>query len=557
MLLSPAILWGILISDCNEDEDGSLDVAITDSGIQELSRATTAQSDDYAEIQLSKICPAILWGILLSETLAKAAKDESSDLPETEQELDMCAIIALWTAAGYDCQQAKEDNTATPIVTDSVLIGDGESTYSPPEPDGPYIVKESPGKGQGVFAARDVIRGERILVDKPFFVVTKPYNERKVLTIYERMPFANRQQYMKLYCPNRTDNINMTDVMRTFEANCFNIGDRAAVFLTATRFNHSCLPNTYYSWSDKRGEIVFHSMIDIPKDEEMTICYGRPLCTRLQRESQLRIYNFRCTCPACQSTTPFGQASESRRLTMTALEEQIIAFQSSLNKALLLYGLQDPLTPVLRLIETIKEEELHGELMTPYRDAADYLKGRGNFEEALEFAHLELEEEVVCLGNDSEVVIKTIEYIEELEVAMGEELDEEKSEVELEIDLGEDLRGESAEPGVDKQGLEKVSGPDFCEEKVSRNLDEDTSIHENQTDSQPKQSDTTRIQQDQEPEETPEQKPATPNPSNHEPESELFEAESDEDSLPFEEYPTELPSDSRSSSPRLVRKKMP
>ena len=79
---------------------------------------------------------------------------------------------------------------------------------------------------------------------------------------------------MQLYCPDRLDDIHLTDVICIFEANCFNIGESAAMFLTATRFNHSCLPNTYYSWSEKRGEIVFHAMIDIPEDEEMTICYG-------------------------------------------------------------------------------------------------------------------------------------------------------------------------------------------------------------------------------------------------------------------------------------------
>ena len=306
------------------------------------------------------------------------------------------------------------EESLSPAISDFELV-DEEFTQSP---SGPFIVKESPGRGQGIFSARNVGKGERILMEKPFFVVSKEYNQQTVLDAFEHMSLSRRKQYMQLTCPDRWDDIHMTDVMRIFEANCFNIGNRAAMFLTATRFNHSCVPNTYYSWNENRSEIVFQVMIDISENEEMTICYGNPFRTFLQRRHELRIYSFRCHCPACQIETPFGQASQSRRLTMRDLEEQIIMFQSMLNEALLCYGLRDPLTVILRLIQLIKEEGLHGELMTPYRDAADYLKGRGNIEEALKFAHLELEEEVVCLGNDSDVVHKTVEYIKKLEVEL-------------------------------------------------------------------------------------------------------------------------------------------
>lgn len=371
--------------------------------------------------------PATLWGILLSETSPPKAVTEGlsnvteSGLPEKE------TIINIWVAAGYDCQLPEEYYAASPTVTDAMLIDDEEPAQPcqyPDPPIGPYIVKKSPGKGQGVFAARDVSKGERVLVDKPFFVVTRPYDKHKVLMQFERMPLPRRKQYMQLYCPDRSDDPYMTDVMRIFEANCFNIGDKAAMFLTATRFNHSCLPNMYYSWSEKRNEIVFHSIIDIPDGEEMTICYGCPFLACLERHSQLRFYNFWCRCPACQTETSFGRASESRRLEMKALSEQIIMFQNNINEALMTYGLQDPLTAVLRLIDVIKEEGLNWELMMPYRSAADYLRGRGNFEDALEFAHLELEEEVVCFGDDSEVVLETIQYIEDLERMLEEENEE-------------------------------------------------------------------------------------------------------------------------------------
>ena len=419
-------------------DHGPLDPVTCAASNWEIASKTTVHSAEDLELEQTVETPeemlpgpATLWGILLSETPpTKAVTDDSSNvtgsgMPERQ------AIIDVWAAAGYDCQLPEEYYAASPNMTNAMLIDDEvqmQSYQSPDPPTGPYIVKKSPGKGQGVFAARDVRKGERVLVDKPFFVVTRPYDKHKVLLQFERMPLPRRRQYMQFYCPDRTDNPYMTDVMRIFEANCFNIGDKAALFLTATRFNHSCLPNMYYSWNEKRNKIVFHSMIDIPDGEEMTICYGFPFLTCVERHSQLRFYNFWCRCPACQTETAFGGASESRRLKMKALNEQIIMFQNNINEALMIYGLQDPLTAVLRLIDVIKEEGLNWELMIPYRSAADYLRGRGNFEHALEFAHLELEEEVVCFGDDSEVVLATIEYIEELERALEEEKEEEAQE---------------------------------------------------------------------------------------------------------------------------------
>ena len=78
----------------------------------------------------------------------------------------------------------------------------------------------------------------------------------------------------------------------------------------------------------------------------------------------------------------------------------------------------------------MKEETLHGELMNPYRDLADHLKALGDFSEALAFARLELEEEVVCLGEGSEVVRSTRSYIADLETAAhkgGEGKEEEET----------------------------------------------------------------------------------------------------------------------------------
>ena len=156
-------------------------------------------------------------------------------------------------------------------------------------------------------------------------------------------------------------------------------------------------------------------MVDVPRGEELTICYCHPFLTRQERIAELRMYNFRCTCPACDISTPFGQESEARRLEMRDLEEWILECQSAPSHG----PAQDRLLPaLLRLVSLVKEENLHGELMTPYRDLADHLKASDDLSEALAFARLELEEEVACLGEESEVVRSTRSYIADLETAV-------------------------------------------------------------------------------------------------------------------------------------------
>lgn len=419
MLPGPATLWGILgltwekesaHSEQDEAWYGYSDATDTDVASQDGWEI----SDSSENVGTLPTGPATLWGILQSDVESSGWEKVGDD-----------TMINQWLTAGYDCPPPMEEETPSTAATDAMLTDNDVSTQrSPPsDPNVPYTVKASPGKGQGIFAARPISKGELILHDTPFFLISKPYNGAKVLSVFEQMPFSKRVQYMQLSCPHRPDSIFMTDVMRIFEANSFNIGDRAAIFYTATRFNHSCLPNTYYAWRGApRNEVRFHAMQAVAPGAELTIAYGSPFRTFAERRSELRIYNFRCGCAACDLSTAFGRASELRRAEMRGLEERIFAVQSqfqSISDEAAQSQDDGLLTANLRLISLIKEEGLYGETMTPYRNAADYFKARGNINEALAYARLELEEEVVCFGGESEVVGSTRVYIADLEMALS------------------------------------------------------------------------------------------------------------------------------------------
>ena len=62
------------------------------------------------------------------------------------------------------------------------------------------------------------------------------------------------------------------------------------VFETASRINHSCIPNSHYMWKESIGRMVFWNRIKVLKGDEITVDYGH-------RRGQLkRIYGFECQC---------------------------------------------------------------------------------------------------------------------------------------------------------------------------------------------------------------------------------------------------------------------
>ena len=107
MDLSPAVLWGILTSECkggsmagwsseaegdDEDEDGSLYAPPSWMSQYEpgFAHSNNAERESLAGQNGG---PAILWGILLSEMTPQVTADEASNLPG--EVLDMKAAVDL------------------------------------------------------------------------------------------------------------------------------------------------------------------------------------------------------------------------------------------------------------------------------------------------------------------------------------------------------------------------------------------------------------------------------------------------------------------------------
>lgn len=95
----------------------------------------------------------------------------------------------------------------------------------------------------------------------------------------------------------------------------------SAIFETASRINHSCMPNAHFAWNESlgaEGMQTVHAMIDIYPGDEILISYCNPLLTDEERQWELQHYGFKCRCWVCH----VGRAGVSDP--MSRVESEII-----------------------------------------------------------------------------------------------------------------------------------------------------------------------------------------------------------------------------------------
>ena len=260
-----------------------------------------------------------------------------------------------------------------------------------------YEVKQAGPKGLGVFATRNIEKGTRIMADEPVFLLAADEPPCDPIEIYDKfrsVDRATRKQCLQLTCSS--DRAKLSKLRKTalasntyaskkfsqhrideavklaaiFDVNAFEItdkrwsgGKRCAIFLQATRFNHSCLPNAGNGWEPNVGKLSIHAVKEIRAGEEITISYIDP---RQRREVRMQglwdMYEFECTCVACAINlgTVSGRQSVERRLEMEGICRKLEKARRTHDFALKRANYIPDLQKLIRLVE---EEELVGPWM--------------------------------------------------------------------------------------------------------------------------------------------------------------------------------------------------
>ncbi|KAL0952324.1 hypothetical protein HGRIS_006606 [Hohenbuehelia grisea] len=187
-----------------------------------------------------------------------------------------------------------------------------------------YRIANSPGKGLGVFANRDIRTGDLIIAERPITIapafgsvslqgnsndpaVREAHQkmEGRLEAVFARVPPENQQAYLALAnCHLHDGSGKLTGIQRTngFEVKGLGEGPYSGVFKDISRINHSCSPNTIRHWDPASLSLRLRAVRDIAKDEEITVHYVTIITMAQERAKELAPYQIKCSCPACANS---------------------------------------------------------------------------------------------------------------------------------------------------------------------------------------------------------------------------------------------------------------
>lgn len=194
-----------------------------------------------------------------------------------------------------------------------------------------YTLKDIPGKGRGLVAARALSRGELILAEPPLLVQPPSYTNATILRALSTLSAAQQRDYFNL--ANAHKGVHPPP-LGVFKTNALPCGDHdittgtaagsGAVFVLGSRFNSSCDPNVNNYWDDGQKKITFWAVRDTAEGEELLISYGEHFAGRDARRARLKMqFGFVCECTACSRTGEDLKASDERRVTIGNLYNEI------------------------------------------------------------------------------------------------------------------------------------------------------------------------------------------------------------------------------------------
>jgi hypothetical protein len=280
-------------------------------------------------------------------------------------------------------------------------------------------VRQTASKGLGVFAARDLPRGTKIIIEEPLVSVPVPEmvpgQGFKILDMissledaYEALSPKQQKAFINLHDFKLPGEENQNPLLTIFRSNAYNTGDsNVGLFPKIARINHSCRPNSGNWWSDKAGHRVIYAARDISKDEEITVSYIPLLKKAKDRQQRLSQYGFLCDCPGCQSLESDKRRTKIADL-LESLEQKLPP--SSTRKTSTYERLAEK---ALTLLDLIEEEGLTDYSARALHIAAVFAQRLGNIEGARYYAIEELKvRQLAEMRSDD--ALKTRAFITEL-----------------------------------------------------------------------------------------------------------------------------------------------
>ena len=204
-------------------------------------------------------------------------------------------------------------------------------------------VRSSAGKGQGVFATRDIAVGTTILEDLPTMIIRNDNpTEVDVHLAFLKLRYDHSNSSQPLSHANILSSEPDQDLFRSlhegsrdfktrlariYHENCFENHGSCFICLHVSRVNHSCMPNAVLNGADDLSSEDLMAINPIKQGEEIFICYRMDICessTFAQRQAfLLSSWHFQCRCPTCSKTGLERELSDARRVLIHTLRWKI------------------------------------------------------------------------------------------------------------------------------------------------------------------------------------------------------------------------------------------
>lgn len=135
-------------------------------------------------------------------------------------------------------------------------------------------VRAAPGKGEGMFATKNIPAGTTILKDRAVMHLQQlPGRQLTAQQIQEALSYLSEKDQKKFFQLHEGSRALETKIQRIYKANAF--GDRSAaqvLCLDISKLNHSCVPNAEQCEGADDKERLLVALKDIKKGEEIYIC---------------------------------------------------------------------------------------------------------------------------------------------------------------------------------------------------------------------------------------------------------------------------------------------
>lgn len=281
-------------------------------------------------------------------------------------------------------------------------LQDAFNAFTISEPDQPlFEIKSLPGRGRGLIATRDIAAGTRILDEKPLllagFYSDLDVMENRIATTLKTLTKTEQEQFLSLH-NKHYEKHPFSGIMKTNALPCESDSNVGGIYASACLINHSCLPNTHFSWNSETKRQTVHAVRDIKAGEEMTIAYDGGMPSKDRQVFLEDHFGFDCDCHLCSSSSAEVQASDSRRLQISILQDTIWDPARVMTKP------EDCLTDCRQLREILEAEyQDHADVSLAglYYDAFKISITHGDQARASVFVQRAYKLRVTCEGDDS------------------------------------------------------------------------------------------------------------------------------------------------------------